>query len=87
MTSSCTTEDGDVINAGEDYYVALENFDQDSHMEDGDEACEACGRCQLLGGMLECGQCLRGFHMRCLRPPLRRVPEGEWLCPQVRALR
>ena len=30
--------------------------------------------------MLECDGCLRGFHMRCLRPALREVPAGEWRC-------
>lgn len=35
--------------------------------------------------MLECDSCLRGFHMRCLQPPLKKVPEGEWLCPGCNA--
>jgi origin recognition complex subunit 1 len=30
--------------------------------------------------MLECSGCLRGFHMRCLKPPLKAVPDGDWLC-------
>ncbi len=34
----------------------------------------------MLTGMLECSACLRGFHLRCLRPPLLAVPEGDWLC-------
>jgi origin recognition complex subunit 1 len=31
--------------------------------------------------MLECSCCLRGFHLRCLQPPLKKVPEGDWMCP------
>ena len=30
----------------------------------------------------ECDACLRGWHMRCLHPPLEEVPEGEWYCPK-----
>lgn len=35
--------------------------------------------------MLECSTCLRGFHLRCLSPPLRAVPEGDWLCTECNA--
>ena len=35
--------------------------------------------------MLECSTCLRGFHLRCLKPPLKKVPEGDWLCPDCDA--
>lgn len=85
VTSEITTPDGGRLRAGEDYYVALENFDDDLHGGDDEaEACEACGSSRPGSGMLECGECLRGFHLRCLAPPLKRVPDGEWLCPQVR---
>jgi len=84
ITRTFTTEDGETLSVGEDYYIMLDNFDPDEHEEEGDEGCEVCRKSQLLSGMLECGQCLRGFHLRCLKPPLKKVPEGEWLCPQVR---
>eukprot|EP00959_Pyramimonas_sp_CCMP1952_P314569 6584810-Pyramimonas_sp.AAC.1 len=32
--------------------------------------------------MLLCDICDRGWHMRCVRPPLRAVPQGEWFCPR-----
>lgn len=25
--------------------------------------------------------CERGFHLKCLNPPLESIPQGEWLCP------
>jgi len=37
--------------------------------------------------MVECDACLGGFHLRCVRPPLRRVPEGDWACPYCEAER
>ena len=48
-------------------------------------ACESCGSKQLDLGMLLCDGCERGWHMRCLRPPLAEVPTGAWLCPGCRA--
>ncbi|PKI42515.1 hypothetical protein CRG98_037104 [Punica granatum] len=30
--------------------------------------------------MIECEDCLGGFHLKCLKPPLKEVPEGEWAC-------
>ena len=30
--------------------------------------------------MLLCDECDGGFHIYCLRPPLRAVPEGDWVC-------
>ena len=30
--------------------------------------------------MLLCDGCDRGFHMYCLKPPLKTVPSGDWFC-------
>ena len=35
----------------------------------------------ILRQMLLCDSCDRGHHMYCLRPQLKRIPAGEWLCP------
>lgn len=45
---------------------------------DHDDACYACGG---GGEVLLCDHCERVYHLRCLSPPLEKVPEGEWLCP------
>jgi len=31
--------------------------------------------------MLLCDGCDRGFHLKCLKPALKAVPEGTWFCP------
>ena len=50
------------------------------------ESCGACGGPPSARDvMLECDGCLSGWHMKCLRPPLRAVPKGEWLCPRCTA--
>jgi hypothetical protein len=63
--------------------------DSDSGDEGGDaqEACEVCAKSSSSAAnpMLECDACLRGFHLRCLSPPLSRVPDGDWLCASCNA--
>jgi len=62
----------ETFRAGDDVYLLLERYGE---YPEGDEPCEACGSADEPCGMLECGACLRGFHMRCLSPPLKRVPK------------
>lgn len=45
--------------------------------EHGPDACSICGD---GGSLLICDGCEGEYHMNCLRPPLRVVPEGLWLC-------
>lgn len=44
-------------------------------------ACEDCGRQQPERDMLVCDGCQRGWHARCLSPPMLRAREGDWCCP------
>ena len=30
--------------------------------------------------MILCDTCDRGYHKDCLKPPLKNIPEGEWIC-------
>ena len=50
-----------------------------------DPACEGCGSVSSTekNPMLLCDSCDAGYHMRCLRPPLREVPAGKWYCPSA----
>lgn len=43
---------------------------------------EECRLCFCSGDevMIECDDCLGGFHLKCLVPPLKDVPEGDWIC-------
>ena len=47
------------------------------------ENCEVCGVSTWIEGneLLLCDGCPKGWHAKCLRPPLDAVPEGEWKCP------
>ena len=46
------------------------------------DLCQICGSVEdPLGSLLLCDQCDTPWHMECLRPPLIRVPDGDWFCP------
>jgi hypothetical protein len=51
-----------------------EERDEEVHIGQG---CEVCGG---DGHMLLCDICNKEYHMQCLRPPLRKVPKGDWYC-------
>lgn len=55
--------------------------DSDAEVED----CVVCGR-NGEDTMIECDECLGGFHLRCLNPPLEEVPDGDWMCSTCAAL-
>lgn len=45
-----------------------------------DQICEQC-RSGLHGEvMLLCDRCNKGWHIYCLSPPLKQVPQGNWYC-------
>merc|ERR1712173_81440 len=46
--------------------------------------CRICRRKTDPDRMLLCDGCDRGHHMYCLKPPLKKVPEGEWFCPECK---
>lgn len=47
-----------------------------------DLMCEQCGSGESPEELLLCDKCDRGFHMKCVRPIVVRVPIGSWLCPK-----
>ncbi|KAL1223993.1 Protein CHROMATIN REMODELING 4 [Cardamine amara subsp. amara] len=41
-----------------------------------------CVICDLGGDLLCCDSCPRTYHTECLDPPLKRIPNGKWICPK-----
>ncbi|KAK4748079.1 hypothetical protein SAY87_014665 [Trapa incisa] len=41
-----------------------------------------CVVCDLGGNLLCCDNCPRTYHLQCLDPPLKRIPNGRWQCPK-----
>ncbi|XP_033108738.1 chromodomain-helicase-DNA-binding protein 5-like isoform X2 [Anneissia japonica] len=50
--------------------------------EEPDEHMEFCRVCHDGGELLCCDQCPLSYHIFCLNPPLKQIPDGEWLCPR-----
>ncbi|KAL1833871.1 hypothetical protein ACET3Z_003522 [Daucus carota] len=40
-----------------------------------------CVICDLGGNLLCCDSCPQTYHLQCLDPPLKRIPNGKWECP------
>ena len=67
-----------LCRVGDSAYVTM-NVDEDGEECDL-EACEMCQRTRKMRGrrevpLLECDQCLRGYHLDCLDPALEEVPK------------
>ncbi|KAI4322090.1 hypothetical protein L6164_021811 [Bauhinia variegata] len=71
--------DGGEFEVGDDVYVKRR---EDAASDDEDPEVEECRLCFNSGNdvMIECDDCLCGFHLKCLTPPLKEVPEGDWIC-------
>ena len=68
----------------------LRDGSEEESSEDEEGACVICGSAEDEPGcneILLCDACDAGLHMRCLRPPLRTVPPGDWFCAQCAAHR
>ncbi|KAL5977024.1 hypothetical protein ACLOJK_021362 [Asimina triloba] len=64
---------------GDDVYVKRrEDASSDGEDPEGEE-CRICFK-SGKGVMIECDDCLGGFHLRCLKPLMKEVPEGDWVC-------
>lgn len=71
--------DGGEFEVGDDVYVKRI---EDGSSDEEDPEVEECKLCFCFGDeiMIECDSCLGGFHLKCLKPPLKDVPEGDWIC-------
>ncbi|KAJ1389576.1 Zinc finger, PHD-type [Sesbania bispinosa] len=54
-------------------YVVVE------HEDYSDLTCDQCRSGERVEELLLCD---KGFHMKCVRPIVVRVPNGSWLCPK-----
>merc|ERR1712073_154011 len=46
--------------------------------------CKVCRRKTDPDMMLLCDGCDNAYHMYCLKPKLKTIPEGEWFCPECK---
>eukprot|EP01018_Ginkgo_biloba_P017104 Gb_26632 [translate_table: standard] len=71
--------DGVEFRVGDAVYVRRIESSSDTD----DPEVEECQICRRAGKsvMVECDDCLGGFHLNCLKPPLKEVPVERWVCP------
>ncbi|XP_021364893.1 chromodomain-helicase-DNA-binding protein 5-like isoform X3 [Mizuhopecten yessoensis] len=50
-----------------------------------DEHMEFCRVCKDGGELLCCDQCPSAYHMHCVNPHVKDIPDGDWLCPRCSA--
>lgn len=46
------------------------------------EICEGCGKTEDPLKFVVCQSCESSYHMYCLEPPLKQMPDYEWHCPK-----
>ena len=61
--------------------VAVAGVTEDEIPISPDISCTACGSPEDDDQMLICDECNQGYHLWCLDPPLKAIPEGDWFCP------
>jgi len=46
------------------------------------EHTDYCFLCKDGGELLCCDTCPLAFHLKCLFPPMKSIPDGDWSCPR-----
>jgi hypothetical protein len=46
-----------------------------------DMECHVCGSAKNEERMILCDVCDAGYHLDCVVPKLKKVPDGDWICP------
>lgn len=60
-----------------------EQDEESGDQEDSDgEHADYCHICQDGGELLCCDKCPKAYHLQCLYPPLKKIPDGTWHCPR-----
>ncbi|XP_052227577.1 chromodomain-helicase-DNA-binding protein Mi-2 homolog isoform X2 [Dreissena polymorpha] len=59
-----------------------ENEGPQQEVVEEDDHNEFCRVCKDGGELMCCDQCPSSYHPHCLYPPVKEVPQGEWICPR-----
>jgi uncharacterized protein YlaI len=78
LSSSFSGTANDIFGAGGDGTV-----DSDDVSDYHNSYCEMCFTC---GQLLCCDGCERAYHLSCVTPPLKEVPQEDWYCPICQSL-
>ncbi|KAL0045184.1 hypothetical protein WJX82_011522 [Trebouxia sp. C0006] len=76
---------------GDNVYICGDEFDFQKKPFSANFARPACLVCSKeateedAANLVECSRCIYSVHLACNSPPLLKVPEGEYLCPECTA--
>ncbi|KAI3885855.1 hypothetical protein MKX03_020994 [Papaver bracteatum] len=71
-TNKLSTVAGNLVESGETCLQESQNLDAWS--------CIKCASVDALEKLLLCDSCWETYHLQCLDPPLKLIPEGQWFC-------
>ena len=63
-----------------------EEDDDIDRKESEDEHADFCQTCKDGGELLCCDFCPLAYHLKCLVPPMDKIPDGEWHCPRCQVI-
>lgn len=80
VAGGVSSESEHVAQVEEEVEEEEDDSDVDSDVEN--MACVECDSKSQAHSMLLCDGCDDGYHMACIDPPLKVIPEGEWYCTE-----
>lgn len=82
-------EGKDLVNAPLTRSATAEKPDEDKLQKapwQDNDTCRVCGIDEDYESIMLCDKCDAEYHTYCLNPPLDKVPEGNWFCPECVAV-
>ena len=64
------------------HFVLQEEDEEEIEAED--VHFDFCRVCKDGGDLLCCDSCPSSYHIHCLKPPLGKIPTGDWRCPRCK---
>ena len=62
---------------------AASDGEEEEEEEDSEgEHADYCHICKDGGELLCCDTCPLAYHLGCLKPPIKEIPDGDWRCPR-----
>lgn len=63
--------------------ITFPQEDEEAEIES-DVHFDFCRVCKDGGDLLCCDSCPSSYHIHCLKPPLKQIPDGSWRCPRCK---
>ncbi|KFM71794.1 PHD and RING finger domain-containing protein 1, partial [Stegodyphus mimosarum] len=74
------------VNSGKSFQIKPRRRKRQQVLYDVSVYCEICSKSSEGEKLLLCDCCDLGYHCKCLSPPLKNIPSGQWFCPECLAV-